>query len=116
VSGTPGSIKAKSEKKCPLSIIQGCRSLIVASTQPRGSGVQYLGFCCRFSVTSNPVPNLIRSATQWFEVLFGSLKTHPEPANWKSRKGIAPRLAQTVKALIAVRCKSLDRQDHCTAF
>src|SRR5947207_4110422 len=30
--------------------------------------------------------------------------------------GLPPRLAQTVKTLIAVRCKSLDRQDHCTAF
>jgi hypothetical protein len=30
--------------------------------------------------------------------------------------GLPLRLAQTVKTLIAVRCKSLDRQDHCTAF
>jgi hypothetical protein len=30
--------------------------------------------------------------------------------------GLPPWLAQTVKTHIAVRCKNLDRQDHCTAF
>jgi hypothetical protein len=30
--------------------------------------------------------------------------------------GLPPRLTQTVKTLFAVRCKILDRQDHCNAF
>jgi hypothetical protein len=30
--------------------------------------------------------------------------------------GLPPWLRQTVKTHIAVRCKMLDRQDHCTAF
>jgi len=30
--------------------------------------------------------------------------------------GLPPWLTQTVKTRIAVRCKNLDRQDHCTAF
>ena len=30
--------------------------------------------------------------------------------------GLSPWLTQTVKTLIAVRWKNLDRQDHCTAF
>jgi glucokinase len=30
--------------------------------------------------------------------------------------GLPPRLRQTVKTLFAVGCKSLDRQDHCSAF
>ena len=30
--------------------------------------------------------------------------------------GLPPRLRQTVKTLIAVRCKMLDRQDEVTSF
>jgi len=30
--------------------------------------------------------------------------------------GLPPGLRQTVKTLFAVRCKNLDRQDHCSAF
>jgi uncharacterized protein (DUF433 family) len=34
----------------------------------------------------------------------------------RGRVGLPPRLRQTVKTLFAVGCKSLDRQDHCSAF
>jgi hypothetical protein len=30
--------------------------------------------------------------------------------------GLPPWLTQTDKTHIAVRCKNLDREDHCTAF
>lgn len=30
--------------------------------------------------------------------------------------GLTPWLSQPLKTVIAVRCKLLDRQDHCTAF
>jgi hypothetical protein len=34
----------------------------------------------------------------------------------KGRLGWTPRLRQPNKTLFAVRCKIVDRQDHCTAF
>jgi hypothetical protein len=34
----------------------------------------------------------------------------------KNTMGLPPRLRQTVKTHVAVRCKRLDRHDHCTAF
>ena len=35
---------------------------------------------------------------------------------WERPMGWTPRLRQPNKTLFAVRCKLLDRQDHCTAF
>jgi len=68
-------------------------------------------------VQANKIKNLLPRSMPIVSSSMDRLLSHllyPQPG--RGGVGLPLRLAQTVKTLIAVRCKSLDRQDHCTAF
>ena len=58
--------------------------------------------------------NLITSLPPTLKYEPGTIRMKLPSKNQRVALGLLPRLAQTVKTLIAVRCIYLDRQDHCT--
>jgi hypothetical protein len=109
INPTPGATLGGSSQTFSWTPLAGATGYALWLGTTAGSGNLLNAHTTATSATATNLP--VNGAT-----IYARLYTNFNGVTGYIDMGLPPWLRQTVKTHIAVRCKMLDRQDHCTAF